>query len=257
MLMDMWNTESKTRGRHDAFTLIELLVAIAIIGILAALLMPVLSRAKASGSRATCLNNVRQINLATQMYGDDHHDAVFLPTGFGYYSDWGSYKAFVKSYLGLKGEDSPADRIFACPADTFCYLDSDLSGGPAWKGFRIPKGLCQQKWTGFDSYGFNGGNRLDPTQSPALANPGIANTPMAAIKHPAKTLLILEAAAGLPFSWHRSELDGRGYYRFDDSMNMLGFVDGHVRYCKMYWNGSNAACMDDPPPVFEYQWSAN
>jgi prepilin-type N-terminal cleavage/methylation domain-containing protein len=73
--------------RRRGFTLIELLVVIAIIAILASMLLPALSRAKTNSIRMTCVDNLRQLGLAMQMYGDDN--ASLLPAAHGTVT-WGS-----------------------------------------------------------------------------------------------------------------------------------------------------------------------
>src|SRR3974390_742630 len=60
-------------GRYDGFTLIELLVVIAIISILAAMLLPALSRGKYSGMRSSCVNNIHQQYLSQILFADDNN----------------------------------------------------------------------------------------------------------------------------------------------------------------------------------------
>jgi prepilin-type N-terminal cleavage/methylation domain-containing protein len=97
-----------------AFTLIEMLVVISIIGILAALLLPVLSRGKENARSAVCLGNLHQIGIALQLYTSDNRNR--LPAMF----DWSTNAAdntngpplnqVLFSYAGASG-------VFRCPSD--------------------------------------------------------------------------------------------------------------------------------------------
>jgi prepilin-type N-terminal cleavage/methylation domain-containing protein len=90
-----------------AFTLLELLVVIAIISLLAALLLPVLGRAKAKATGMACLNNLKQLQICWQLYVDDYNGMV--PPNRSVFAN-GVWRSTPDSWIG--SSSAPYDDTF-------------------------------------------------------------------------------------------------------------------------------------------------
>ena len=235
------------------FTLVELLVVIAIIALLAALLLPALGAAKDRVRRTACLNNLRQINLGVRLYADDANDVSPATQSTNRIVNY--YKTLVQGYVGLKGPPSPQDTLFACPADTFRYWTSP--GGVVFS----PTGRHESANANYSSYAFNGINRDLTNTSGNGGILGIAGRKLSLIKHPEKTVLVIEQPAFFPYSWHgpKRPVANPSSCPFNNAPCMASFVDGHVSYTRIYWNGQagSLAMFYNPPAGYDYQWSGD
>lgn len=103
---------SARRTHRPGFTLIELLVVIAIIAILAGMLLPALGKAKQRGQATACLNNLRQVMIATKLYADDYRGRY--PHTFQVRGD----NVFRKAWFNFLLPYTSTTNILICPVRT-------------------------------------------------------------------------------------------------------------------------------------------
>jgi type II secretory pathway pseudopilin PulG len=224
-----------TRRRYrGGFTLTDLTVLTAVLSLLGAIVFTTVASSRAKARLAVCSANLQQVNRAVLTFCADNEAALpTIPPG-DTRSIWWYYKEQVKRYVGLTGESSKNDTVFACPED---------------RGYSDPFPFHLSSRFDFSSYVYNG------VTLPGL--PNIAGLKLSAVKHPPRTLLVMEWTAHAPLSWHRSKTGRNNSPFYCDAQSVVGFVDGHVNLTRIYYDGYNAAYTRDPIDGYDYQYSEN
>ncbi len=204
--------EEATRIARKGFTLIELLVVIAIIAILAAILFPVFARAREKARQTSCLNNVKSLELASNMYTQDYDERLvaYADRNCAGRTNW---NLLLDPYIKNK-------QIFTCPSSSYNPYFLGQAGNTS-------SGI---------SYGVN---------YPHVHSCGSTSTALAAIQYPAEAYSIMDSMYGPP-----PFPDRRGYYitycqhyniaapriwngigadRHNGGCN-VSFVDGHAKW---------------------------
>jgi prepilin-type N-terminal cleavage/methylation domain-containing protein len=228
--MKVWNYLPSSRKPKwkvqtaKGFTLVELLVVIAIIAILAALLLPVLSRVKITAMRAQCMSNMKQVATGMLTFTGDH-DNRFPPAYWMGNNGTVSWDTLLYKYLGGGSQPAyeldagayandtaaaaalglaPGVKIMACPCDTFTKETYVTQSGLAVRSYAMV--AASQNWgTGWDVPIQNG---LTSTSTRGFMGVGISwvssddtnadfeppGYPDNVVLHPSGTLMLVELA---------------------------------------------------------------
>ncbi|MBK1859713.1 prepilin-type N-terminal cleavage/methylation domain-containing protein [Cerasicoccus arenae] len=207
------------------FTLVELLAVIAIVGILAAILIPIVGAVRKSANNTQCLSNLRQHGSAVRLYANDHNNK--LPTlNFNYVSDLWPYlvnsKTEAPTFSGPSFPDGLRGTCFECP-----LMDNDVDAASE------------------RSYGVNSFIRLYYLKG-GEDNQNYSDSSLLLIQQPENTVIFADTHSRSNLSNDRWEQISQ---RHDGHVNVV-FVDGHVdsvagdderatTYNTVFWRGKD------------------
>jgi prepilin-type processing-associated H-X9-DG protein/prepilin-type N-terminal cleavage/methylation domain-containing protein len=210
--------------RVPAFTLVELLVVITVIGILTALMLPALARSKQSAFRVSCLNNLRQLSLATRLYWDDHRGEPFRFRG-------AATNAGDVFWFGWLERGTEGTRLFD-PKQGVLWPYLQGRGIEVCPSFNYAAARLKLKATGASyAYGYNLHLSMPSSRTPLKVD---------SLQRPAELTLFADAAQVNTFQapaspdnplleefYYVNRYEPTAHFRHQDQANVV-FVDGHV-----------------------------
>ena len=208
-----------THPQNKSFTLIELLVVIAIIAILAAMLLPALSKAREKSRAISCTNNLKHIGTAFAFYADDY--ANYYP----WYTHW-----FRR--------DSKKGSIYE-------YLSSSKANGmAAWKNFDCPSTPDFAYHSSIYEYGTDYGAQIRGYWAAGVEANWKSNV---TLKSPTQLVLVTELLTGPTNNFYYTDYPGHPSqdhtsYHHSDRANLLhgdGHVDSHINQWNVGTGGSD------------------
>lgn len=238
------NTFTK-KNKLKRFTLIEVLVVVAIIGILASLLLPSLSKARKSAHRSVCVNNLKNISSALLMYPDDNDSYFTVADGFGAHvtQTWddtlglGGYDGRNLQVAAVSSNITEADgsKIYYCPSSEFSYLNA--AGFPL-RTYRVNTSLMWRINQPRNFAGLTFGSVISSNKGSVQINE---------VGSPSSTVMISEYIAARN-QGHRAS--SHSWYVYDllthtthekSSYGIIGFADGSVRHTSIQSTSLTAA----------------